>query len=105
MDRETLLAEARKVALNAYSPYSHFHVGAAVVVETVDGPRIVTGVNVENASFGVTLCAERTALATAWTLYGNSADNKENKSSPGLTISYVAVSCIDVASFPSRAVE
>jgi cytidine deaminase len=97
MDRETLLTEARKAALNAYSPYSHFRVGAAVVVETTEGPRIVIGANVENASFGLTLCAERTALATACTLYVHSMNEKENKSSFGPAISYVAISCIDVA--------
>jgi cytidine deaminase len=49
--RETALA----VAKNAYVPYSKFHVGAAALVD--DG-RIITGCNVENASYGLTLCAE-----------------------------------------------
>lgn len=64
-DREDLLAAARAAAAHAWAPYSHFRVGAAVLVETADGQRIVTGANVENASYGLTLCAERTALAAA----------------------------------------
>ena len=58
---QQLLDAARDAASRAYAPYSNFPVGAAVL--TGDG-RIVTGCNVENASFGLTLCAERTA-ATA----------------------------------------
>ncbi|MBB5830879.1 cytidine deaminase [Brachybacterium aquaticum] len=51
----TLLAEAREIAERAYTPYSHFRVGAAAL--TADG-RLVRGCNVENAGYGVTLCAE-----------------------------------------------
>jgi cytidine deaminase len=57
-----LRARARKATAHAYVPYSHFPVGAALL--TVDGT-IVTGANVENASFGLTCCAERTAVFTA----------------------------------------
>ena len=57
-----LLARAQAAAQNAYAPYSHFHVGAALATE--DG-EIFVGVNVENASYGLTICAERVALATA----------------------------------------
>src|SRR5262249_35063806 len=63
MEREALLEAGRGAARHAYAPYSHFRVGAAVVVETSDGPTVATGANVENASYGLTLCAERAALA------------------------------------------
>jgi cytidine deaminase len=54
-DWEGLKAEAVAAMRRAYAPYSHFPVGAAAVVD--DG-RVVTGCNVENAAYGVTLCAE-----------------------------------------------
>jgi len=57
-DRE-LFELAAKAMDNAYAPYSHFKVGACVLSE--DG-RAFTGCNIENASFGGTICAERTAL-------------------------------------------
>ena len=61
-NREILLAAARAAALAAYAPYSKFRVGAVVVCE--DG-RQFAGCNVENASYGLCLCAERNALSTA----------------------------------------
>lgn len=59
---DELKAKAIQAANHAYAPYSNFHVGAAVLCE--DGT-IVTGCNVENASYGLTVCAERTALFSA----------------------------------------
>ena len=53
---------AKKARNNAYAPYSHFLVGAALV--TKDG-KIFTGCNIENASFGLTVCAERVAIFKA----------------------------------------
>ncbi len=61
-DAEKLFSEAKAASENTYSPYSHFPVGAAVL--TGDGT-IVRGTNVENASYGLTICAERTALGHA----------------------------------------
>lgn len=61
-DREVLLAAARAAAQSAYAPYSKFRVGAVVVAD--DG-RWFGGCNVENASYGLCLCAERSALAAA----------------------------------------
>ncbi|MDR2180271.1 MAG: cytidine deaminase [Synergistaceae bacterium] len=58
---ETLLQRARGVAERAYAPYSNFKVGAALL--TSDGS-VVLGCNVENASYGMSICAERSAVVS-----------------------------------------
>ncbi len=59
---DELVAQARRVARRAYAPYSHFRVGAAV--RDADGATFV-GCNVESASYGLTICAERNAVFSA----------------------------------------
>ena len=56
---QKLIEKARKITENSYAPYSHFHVGAALVLEN---GKIVTGTNQENAAYPSGLCAERVAL-------------------------------------------
>lgn len=76
-----LLKRARAAAETAYAPYSRFRVGAAVLA----GGEIFTGSNIENASYGLTICAERAAIFNAVT----TGHRK---------IEAIAVSCIDAAS-------
>ena len=72
-----LIIEAKASMNDAYAPYSHFHVGAAVML---DNGIIVRGNNQENASYPIGLCAERVAIFAAGANY------------PGVTISAIAVS-------------
>lgn len=69
---EVLRARAATAAGHSYSPYSRFRVGAALLVTVGDQNtrHIVTGTNVENASFRLTTCAEQAAVAAAVDLYG-----------------------------------
>jgi len=78
--RERLLRAARKVMKNAYAPFSKFRVGAAIL--TAKG-QVFVGCNVENASYGLTNCAERTAIFSAIA-----------KAGPELEIRAVAVAAV-----------
>ena len=60
-EKELFMA-ARKTRENSYSPYSKFKVGAAILTESGN---VYSGCNVENCSFGATICAERTAILKA----------------------------------------
>lgn len=62
MDYDVLLKKAQKVSNNAYAKYSNFNVGACVLAQS---GKIYVGCNVENASYGLAICAERSAIANA----------------------------------------
>ena len=62
MDYKELMEKAKKASENSYSPYSNFHVGACVLAES---GKTYIGTNVENASYGATICAERSAIVNA----------------------------------------
>lgn len=76
VEDKKLADEARKSAANAYAPYSHFHVGAAVLLE--NGVTVL-GNNQENASYPIGLCAERVAVFSAGANY------------PGIKIKSIAI--------------
>ncbi|MCL2008107.1 MAG: cytidine deaminase [Treponema sp.] len=66
IDLDKLFSEALKASDFAYAPYSKFRVGAALLADDGEGDSIIiTGVNVENRSFGLTICAERSAVVKA----------------------------------------
>ena len=83
---ELLMKAARRVAQNSYSPYSNFKVGAALLLSNGS---IVTGTNVENVSYGLTFCAERSALVRAVAEFG-----------PAMRIKAVAVANLNDAPSP-----
>ncbi|MCY0868274.1 MAG: cytidine deaminase [Desulfurococcus sp.] len=60
IDEKMLIEKAREVLGNSYAPYSNIHVAAAVLTSKGN---VYTGVNVENSSYGLTICAERSAIA------------------------------------------
>ena len=62
MDYQELIKKAMEVKKNAYVPYSHFHVGAALLTKS---GKVYTGCNVENASYSPTICAESSAIVKA----------------------------------------
>jgi len=83
---ESLHQQALAVAQHSYSPYSGFKVGSALRLASGS---IVTGTNVENVSFGVTICAERSALVRAVSEFG-----------PAIRITAIAVANLNGAASP-----
>ena len=81
-----LFDEARNAAQNSYSPYSGFRVGAAL---RLTSGAVVTGTNVENVSYGLTMCAERSALVRAVSEFG-----------PEIRVAAVAVANLNNAASP-----
>ncbi len=81
-----LLQAAREVARNSYAPYSRFRVGAALKLSNGE---IATGTNVENSSYGLTICAERSAVVRAVAQFG-----------PGMRIEAVAVANLNNSASP-----
>lgn len=83
---KALFEAAQEVACNSYSPYSRFRVGAALRLANGE---IVTGTNVENVSYGLTICAERAAVVRAVAQFG-----------PDIRIEAVAVANLNDAASP-----
>ena len=86
LEVEELMEQARVSAQQSYSPYSGFRVGAALRLTSGE---VVTGTNVENVSYGLTICAERSALVRAVSQFG-----------PGIRIDAVAVANLNDAASP-----
>ena len=82
----SLQRQAAAIALHAYAPYSNFRVGAAILL--TDGS-IVTGCNVENASYRLTVCAEQAAIAAAIALHG-----------PSIRIRAIAIANLNASASP-----
>jgi cytidine deaminase len=76
LNTQLLIERAKEASLNAYAPYSNFHVGAAALLENNE---IIIGSNQENAAYPSGLCAERVAVFAASTLY------------PGISIKSIAI--------------
>jgi homotetrameric cytidine deaminase len=83
---DDLFEQARQAAQHSYSPYSGFRVGAALKLTNGE---VVTGTNVENVSYGLTICAERAALVRAVSQFG-----------PQIQIAAVAVANLNDAASP-----
>lgn len=83
---EALMEQARQAASHSYSPYSRFKVGAALRLTSGE---VVTGTNVENVSYGLTICAERAALVRAVSQFG-----------PEIRIAAVAIANLNDAASP-----
>ena len=86
IELEELMEQARGAAQNSYSPYSGFRVGAALRLTSGE---VVTGTNVENVSYGLTICAERSALVRAVAQFG-----------PAIRIEAVAVANLNEGASP-----
>jgi cytidine deaminase len=100
MDFHPLIAQAFGARTKAYAPYSNFAVGAALLTST---GRVFTGCNVENLSFGLTICAERNAVFAAvaagekeFTAIAITADSKTPVSPCGACRQVLAEFCSDL---------